>query len=76
MNERDLLAELDPDGSLLRDFSGTLGLLPDPDPVLKKMGGLGLSVLDTIRADGDVRSAIEDRQSTTLLKRFQLGSRR
>ncbi len=54
----------------LNFFDFDLGLLPDPDPVLRKLE-VDTRVFDAIRADPDVESCIEDRQSTTLLKRWE-----
>ncbi len=56
--------------SALDFFDLDLGLLPDPDPVLRKLG-VDTHVFDAIRADPDVESCIEDRQSTTLLKKWE-----
>ena len=51
-------------------FGDYLGLLPDPDLILKKLG-CDTSVYSAIRCDPDVESCIEDRQSATLLKRWE-----
>ena len=52
------------------DMGLALGLLPDPDPILRKIGE-STRVFDMVRCDPDVESCIEDRQSRTLLRRFE-----
>lgn len=54
----------------LDDFVAGLWVLPDPDPELRRLG-VTTKVYDAIKADPDVKSCIEDRQSTTLLKRWE-----
>ncbi|QAZ66761.1 phage portal protein family protein [Solidesulfovibrio carbinolicus] len=47
---------------------GTLGLLPDPDPVLRERGD-DVKVLEDLTADGKVCSSIQGRKIKTLNKR-------
>jgi phage gp29-like protein len=51
------------------DFAGMIGLLPDPDPILRKLNG-GYSVLEDLTADGRVISAMQQRKLGTLKKEF------
>ncbi len=51
------------------DWSGLLGLLPDPDPVLQSLGD-GVEVLERLTADGHLCSVIQTRQLGTLKKEF------
>lgn len=57
------------------DFSGLIGLLPDPDPVLTKHGS-GAEILAGLTADGHVTSVIQTRKVGTLLReiRWQPGA--
>lgn len=52
------------------DWSGMMGLLPDPDPVLRKTGD-GVEVLESLTADGHLTSVIQTRKLGTLKKEFR-----
>jgi phage gp29-like protein len=52
------------------DWSGMVGLLPDPDPVLQAMGD-GVEVLERLTADGHLCSAIQTRKLGTLKKEYK-----
>lgn len=52
------------------DWTGMLGLLPDPDPILRKMGR-GDEVLESLTADGHLCSVIQQRKLGTLKKEFR-----
>lgn len=60
-------------GASLSGFDpvGWLGLLPDPDPVLLKMGG-GVAVLRELTGDDKVISSIQNRKLGTLKKKDYL----
>lgn len=47
------------------DYSGTLGLLPDPDPILAKRGD-GAEILESLTSDGHLLSVIQTRKLGTL----------
>lgn len=51
--------------SVAWDFSGMIGLLPDPDPILTKRGD-GAEVLEELTADGHLLSVIQTRKLGTL----------
>lgn len=51
------------------DFYGLIGLLPDPDPVLRRRGD-GAEILDGLTADGHVISVIQTRKLGTLKKEY------
>ena len=53
----------------LEFFNLTLGVLPDPDLTLRRLGQ-DTRVFEAIRCDPDVESCVEDRKSWTLLKRW------
>lgn len=53
------------------DFSAMLGVLPDPDPVLQKMGE-GASILESVLADGHVTSVVQTRKLGTLAEPFDV----
>lgn len=52
------------------DWSGMVGLLPDPDPVLQALGD-GVEVLERLTADGHLCSVIQTRKLGTLKKEFK-----
>ena len=51
------------------DFADIVGLLPDPDPVLEKMGE-GPEILKSLMADGHLRSIVQTRKLGVLRKKF------
>ncbi len=51
------------------DFSGIIGLLPDPDPILQKLGN-GVEVLQELTADGHLTSIMQSRKLGTLKQEF------
>ena len=53
------------------DYAGIIGILPNPDPVLKKMGK-DISVYRDIKADGHVRSVVQSRKSGALSKEWKV----
>ena len=70
-----LMSELYATGWTGFDPVGWFGLMPDPDPVLRKTGD-GVSVLRTLTADDKVISCIQNRKLGTLKKkdfRFEPG---
>lgn len=52
------------------DWSGFMGLLPDPDPILRKLGD-GAEILESLTADGHLISVIQQRKLGTLKKEFR-----
>ncbi len=52
------------------DWTGMMGLLPDPDPILRKLGD-GAEILESLTADGHLCSVIQTRKLGTLKKEFQ-----
>lgn len=64
----DLIPELYATGFSGFDPVNWLGLLPDPDPVLRKTGD-GVSVLRSLTADDKVLSCIQNRKLGTLKKK-------
>jgi phage gp29-like protein len=52
------------------DWTGFLGLLPDPDPILRKLGD-GAEILESLTADGHLISVIQSRKLGTLKKEFR-----
>lgn len=52
------------------DWSGFMGLLPDPDPILRKLGD-GSEILESLTADGHLISVIQQRKLGTLKKEFR-----
>lgn len=52
------------------DFSELIGLLPDPDPVLRKRGD-GAEILDELTSDGHLLSVMLQRKSGVLKKEFK-----
>jgi phage gp29-like protein len=52
------------------DWSGFMGLLPDPDPILRKLGD-GSEILEGLTADGHLISVIQQRKLGTLKKEFR-----
>lgn len=52
------------------DFSPLFGLLPDPDPVLRKRGD-GVEILEELTADGHLLSVMQQRRIGTLKKEFR-----
>lgn len=67
LDKQALLQELYATGMFGFDPLSWLGLLPDPDPVLRKTGE-GMSVLRDLTADPKVISSIQNRKLGTLLK--------
>lgn len=53
------------------DFSAILGVLPDPDPVLMKMGE-GADILESVLADGHVTSVVQTRQLGTMAEPYDM----
>ena len=53
------------------DWIDSLGLMPDPDPVLRKLSDGGTSVLESLTADGHLCSVIQSRKLGTLKKEFR-----
>lgn len=56
--------------STSQEMALLIGLLPDPDPVLRKRGE-GVEVLDELLGDGHLTSVIQTRKGGTLSKEFQ-----
>lgn len=52
------------------DFSGLIGLLPDPDPILTKRGD-SAEILEGLTADGHLLSVIQTRKLGTLKREFK-----
>lgn len=52
-----------------QEFATLIGLLPDPDPVLRKRGE-GVEVLDELLGDAHLTSVIQTRKGGTLAKEF------
>lgn len=52
------------------DFSGVIGLLPDPDPILQKLGN-GVEILQELTADGHLTSIMQSRRLGTLKQEFK-----
>jgi phage gp29-like protein len=52
------------------DWSGFMGLLPDPDPILRKLGD-GSEILESLTADGHLIAVIQQRKLGTLKKEFR-----
>lgn len=52
------------------DWTGFLGLLPDPDPILRKLGA-GSEILEGLTADGHLCGIIQTRKLGTLKKEFR-----
>lgn len=52
------------------DFSGLIGLLPDPDPILSKRGD-GAEILEGLTADGHVLSVLQTRKIGTLKREYK-----
>jgi len=52
------------------DWTGFLGLLPDPDPILRKLGA-GSEILESLTADGHLCGIIQTRKLGTLKKEFR-----
>ena len=53
------------------DWGGFFGIMPDPDPVLRKLPDGGVSVLESLTADGHLCSVIQSRKLGTLKKEFR-----
>ena len=58
------------------DYAGMMGMLPDPDPVLRKLPDGGVQALEELTGDGHLISVIQSRKLGTLKKeyRFEPGS--
>ncbi len=52
------------------DWHGFIGLLPDPDPVLRKRGD-GVEVLESLTADAHLMSVIQTRKLGTLKREYR-----
>jgi phage gp29-like protein len=52
------------------DYSGMIGLLPDPDPVLRKRGD-GTEILEELTSDGKVISSIQTRKLGSLKREYK-----
>lgn len=63
--------------STAEGFGSTLGLLPDPDPVLKKLSRRGEGVLKELLGDDHLTSVIQSRKLATLKRKwsFKAGTR-
>lgn len=57
------------------DWSGSLGLLSDPDPVLRKLE-TGDEILESLTADGHLISVIQSRKAKTISREFKFESGR
>lgn len=53
------------------DYAGMMGMLPDPDPVLRKLPDGGVQALEELTADGHLISVIQSRKLGTLKKEFR-----
>lgn len=51
------------------DFSGLVGLLPDPDPILRKRGD-GVEILEELTGDGHLLSVMQGRKLGSLKQEF------
>ena len=67
IDRRQLLNEIATRQAAGHDLAGWLGLMPDPDPVLRKRGD-NASVLDELTADDQVAMAIQQRKLGVLEK--------
>jgi phage gp29-like protein len=56
--------------SLAWDYSAMVGLLPDPDPILRKRGD-GAEILEELTADGKVLTAIQTRKLGSLKREYE-----
>lgn len=56
--------------SLAWDYSSMIGLLPDPDPILRKRGD-GVEILEELTADGKVLTAIQTRKLGSLKREYE-----
>lgn len=56
--------------SLAWDFAPLMGLLPDPDPVLRKRGD-GVEILEELTADGHLLSVMQSRKLGTLKRELE-----
>lgn len=54
------------------DFTGYMGLLPDPDPVLAKFGSHGAHILESLLGDDHLTSVIQQRKLPTLAKEWEI----
>ncbi|MGE4402838.1 MAG: DUF935 domain-containing protein [Desulfobulbus sp.] len=52
------------------DYSAMIGLLPDPDPVLRKRGD-GAEILEELTSDGKVLTAIQTRKLGSLKREYK-----
>jgi phage gp29-like protein len=53
------------------DYAGMMGMLPDPDPVLRKLADGGAKALEELTGDGHLISVIQSRKLGTLKKEFR-----
>lgn len=53
------------------DWFGFVGLMPDPDPVLRKLSDGGVSVLESLSADAHLCSVMQTRKIGTLKKEYK-----
>ena len=53
------------------DWGGFFGIMPDPDPVLRKLPDGGVAVLESLTADGHLCSVIQSRKLGSLKKEFK-----
>lgn len=53
------------------DWTGLIGILPDPDPVLRRLPDGGVEVLERLTADAHLISVIQSRKLGTLRKDFR-----
>ncbi len=68
--ERDALAGEFATRAQAWDYAGTLGLLPDPDPVLRKHPDGGVAALEALTSDAHLLSVIQQRKLGTLSCEF------
>ena len=52
------------------DYSGLVGLLPDPDPILKKRGD-GVEILESLTGDGHLISVMQSRKLGVMKQEFK-----
>jgi phage gp29-like protein len=59
--------------SLAWDYSAMVGLLPDPDPILRKRGD-GAEILEELTADAKVLTAIQTRKLGSLKREYEFNA--
>jgi len=53
------------------NYTDFIGLLPDPDPILKKLPDQGFEILNSLLSDGHLTSVIQSRKLGTLKKEYK-----